>query len=282
MSSIAESLDRAEKVLATSGIAESRREAISLLTASIKRDKAFVYAHPEYVLAPEELSVFDSFLERRAAREPLQYITGVQEFYGLEFEVTPAVLIPRPETELLVERALEVHETYQQNLICEIGTGSGCIAVSILKNAKSTRAVGVDISTQALAIAERNAARHLVADRLTLLRSDLFEVLGDRKFEIIVSNPPYVPVADIASLQPEVRDFEPHSALTDGSDGLAIIRRIVNEAPEHLSDAGHLMMEIGYDQSEQVASLFDPRIWTGPHFVADLQGIQRVVFAGLK
>ncbi len=282
MASITESLNRAESILASSGIPEPRREAISLLTAATKRDKAFVYAHPEYDLTRAELTIFDSFLERRSTREPLQYITGVQEFYGLDFEVTPDVLIPRPETELVVECALDIHKTYQQNLICEIGIGSGCIAVSILKHSKFAHATGVDVSTRALAIAERNAAKHRVTDRLTLLRSDVFEALGDRKFEIIVSNPPYVSVADIASLQPEVRDFEPHSALTEGGDGLSIIRRIVNQAPDHLTYAGHLIMEIGFGQSEQVEALFDPRVWAGPDFVTDLQGIRRVVLAGLK
>lgn len=282
MASIAESLNRSERILAPSGISEPRREAISLILAAIKRDKAFVYAHPEYKLTPQELVVFDSFLERRANREPLQYIVGVQEFYGLDFEVTPDVLIPRPETELLVEQALKILESKPGESFCEVGIGSGCIAVSILHHAKNARATGLDLSPAAIRVAERNAKTHGVLDRLTVLRSDVFDALGDDRFGLIVSNPPYIPVREMASLQPEVRDYEPRSALTDELDGLSIIRRIVTEAPRHLNRRGFLLIEIGFDQSDEVASLFDPAIWDTPEFLPDLQGIRRVVSAALK
>lgn len=282
MASIADSLNRAGRILAPSGIAEPRREAISLLVASIKRDKAFVYAHPEYELTPDETAVLDSFLERRANREPLQYIVGVQEFYGLDFEVTPDVLIPRPETELLVEHALKILESKPALSFCEVGIGSGCISVSILYHAKNARATGLDVSTAAIRIAKLNAETHRVSDRLTILESDAFDALGDDRFGLIISNPPYISATQMRSLQPEVRDYEPRSALTDERDGLSIIRRLVAEAANHLSDRGFLAIEIGFDQSEEVASLFDPGVWHGPEFISDLQGFRRVISAGLK
>jgi release factor glutamine methyltransferase len=282
MASIPESLDRAQEILSSSGVSEPRRESISLLTASIKRDKTFVYAHPEYELTPDELATFDSFLSRRARREPLQYIVGVQEFYGLDFEVTRDVLIPRPETELLVEEALKILIHDPAASLCEVGIGSGCIAISILHHARGVRATGLDVSKGAIKVAGRNATTHHVADRLVLLESDVFESLGDQRFEMIVSNPPYIPADEMDILQAEVRDFEPHGALTDGGDGLSIIRRIVSDAPGRLSTAGSLLMEIGFDQSEKVAAMFDPAIWSAPEFRSDLQGIRRVVSARLK
>lgn len=282
MASIAKILDRAQEILSSSGVSEPRRESISLLTASIRRDKTFIYAHSEYELTADELATFDSFLSRRANREPLQYIVGVQEFYGLDFEVTRDVLIPRPETELLVEEALKIFEGDREASFCEVGIGSGCIAISILHHARRIRATGLDVSPSAMRVAERNATKHRVADRLVLLESDVFGSLGDETFELIVSNPPYIPVSEMETLQVEVRDFEPRHALTDGDDGLSIIRRIVSEAPGHLSPAGHLMMEIGFDQSDELAAMFDPGTWSGPEFRSDLQGIRRVVSARLK
>lgn len=282
MASIAESLGRAEAILASSGIAEPRREAISLLIASIRRDKAFVYAHPEYDLTSDELVAFDSSLSRRANREPLQYIVGVQEFYGLEFEVTHDVLIPRPETELLVERALTILQVSPTISFCEVGIGSGCISISILYHAKQARGTGVDVSSEAIQVAERNAAMHAVTDRLTVIRSNVFDALGDVRFGLIVTNPPYIPLSQMSSLQPEVRDFEPRSALTDEGDGLSIIRRIVVGAADRLTPGCFLLMEIGFDQSEEVASLFESRMWRTPELIPDLQGIRRVVSAQLK
>lgn len=282
MASIAESLGRAEAILASSGIAEPRREAISLLIASIRRDKAFVYAHPEYDLTSDELVAFDSSLSRRANREPLQYIVGVQEFYGLEFEVTPDVLIPRPETELLVERALTILQVSPTISFCEVGIGSGCISISILYHATQAPGTGVDVSSEAIQVAERNAAMHAVTDRLTVIKSNVFDALGDVRFGLIVTNPPYIPLSQMSSLQPEVRDFEPRSALTDEGDGLSIIRRIVVGAADRLTPGGFLLMEIGFDQSEEVASLFESGVWRTPELIPDLQGIRRVVSAQLK
>jgi len=281
MPSIAELLRIAEKILASAGIAEPRREAITLLTIAAVKDRPFLYAHPEHMLTPPETFAFESYVRRRADREPLQYISGIQEFYGLEFEVTPDVLIPRPETEILVEHAIDVIGEIEHPVLCEVGVGSGCIAISILHAAKSATAIGLDVSAAALGVTRRNAERHSVANRLELLQSNLFDRLADQKFSLIVSNPPYVPAKDIDGLEPEVRDFEPHLALTDGSNGLSIIRRIVSEAPGHLSPSGRLLIEIGFDQFEQVRIMFDPNLWQPPVFLPDLQGIPRLIAAKL-
>lgn len=282
MTSISESLKRASKVLESNGVPESAREAASLLSLAIKKDRAFIYAHPEYELSAREISSFDSFIERRASREPFQYIAGTQEFYGLEFKVTPDVLIPRPETEMIVERALQILDGHDRQSFCEIGTGSGCIAISILHNAPAARAVGLDVSGAALEIARQNAQKHGVIDRFNLVESDVFGSLADQRFGMIVSNPPYVPVSDIDGLQIEVRDHEPRAALTDGGDGLSIIRRIISGSPEFLEKFGCLMMEIGFDQSPKVVDMFDPAVWQQPKLFPDLQGIPRLVTAKLK
>jgi release factor glutamine methyltransferase len=229
-----------------------------------------------------EESIVDEFVGRRASHEPFQYISGIQEFYGLEYEVTPDVLIPRPETEMVVERALELIGTHGFTSFCEVGIGSGCIAVSILYHAKASRAVGLDISRAALSVAQRNSEKHHVDERLMLLESDVFRALTDQKFALIVSNPPYVPVQDIEGLQAEVRDHEPPVALTDDADGLSIIRRIVGGAPGFLESDGFLLVEIGFDQSEKVAAMFDPLVWQAPELLPDLQGIPRLVCSGLK
>jgi release factor glutamine methyltransferase len=196
------------------------------------------------------------------------------------------VLIPRPETELIVETALELlRETDAQGapLLCDVGTGSGCIPVTLLHERTDARAFGLDISTDALAVAARNAARHAVANRLTLRVSDCFDALdaSDAPFTLITSNPPYIPARDIPQLQREVREHEPLIALTPAGDhegdGLSLIRRLITEAAPFLIPGGHLLLEIGHDQHERVARLFDPHIWTMLDTRRDLQGIPRTV-----
>ena len=282
MVSIGESLNDAERILAESGVAEPRRESILLLARALQRDKTFLYTYPERELSDSEESLFDSFLRRRSAREPFQYITGVQEFYGLEFEVTPEVLIPRPETEMVVEEAVKILGSNDAPSFCEIGIGSGCIAISTLHQIKSATAIGLDVSAAALQVAQRNSIKHGIAERLTLIESDVFASLETRFFDAIVSNPPYVPLKDIDGLQSEVRDFEPHLALTDGANGLSIVRRIIDGAPKFLRRQGSLLLEIGFDQSEIVAQMFAADVWQTPEFLPDLQGIPRLVHSRLK
>jgi release factor glutamine methyltransferase len=218
------------------------------------------------------------FVGRRAAGEPLQYITGFQDFYGREFRVTPDVLIPRPETELLVEAALEVNTT-DNAFICDVGTGSGCIAITLLCEIPGARAVAVDKSAAALEIARDNAAKQAVVDRAVFVVSDCFDALDPREyqFDLIVSNPPYVSESALAGLQREVRDHEPLVALTPGVDGLSVIRRLLTQAPAYLKPKGHLLMEIGFDQGEAVRSLVDEGVWCLVEVHPDLQGIPRIV-----
>ncbi len=274
---ISEILKNAAGILQQSGVAEPHRESVSLLAFSLQKDKTFLIAHPEYELSAEEEKQFQGFLQRRANREPFQYITGRQEFYGLDFEDTKDVLIPRPETELIVENAIKLLP--KNGKFCEIGIGSGCISVSILHEIETASAIGLDISENALRIAEKNAKRYKVLGRLKLKKSDVFEVLKNEKFDLIVSNPPYIPNEDMKTLQAEVRDFEPISALTDGADGLSIIKEIIIKSPQFLKENGFLLMEIGFNQADEVIKLFASDIWHTVEIFPDLQGIPRMVKA---
>lgn len=281
MTDIAKELECAAALLAQAGVAEHLREASLLMEFALGRDRAFIITHPDYRPTPDEQKIFLSAVRRRASREPFQYIVGKKEFYGLEFAVSPDVLIPRPETEGLVERAITELESFEHPRFCEIGIGSGCVAISILANFPEATAVGVDISPDALAIAALNAGKHGVSSRLELIISDVFSGVKKEKFDAVVSNPPYVPVADIAHLQPEVRDFEPHIALTDGGEGTGIIGAIIRDSPDYLKQNGSLLLEIGFDQAEKVLAIFDPAIWSKAEAIPDLQGILRIILARL-
>ena len=279
---ISETLRKATEILAQNEIAEPRREASSLLGLALEKDKTFLIAHSEYELSEKESENFQNLLNRRAAREPLQYIRGRQEFYGLDFVVTPDVLIPRPETELIVEAAIEILKIKENPRFCEIGTGSGCISISILHAVKNAGAIGADISEGALKIAKLNAEKNDVAGRLNLINSDVFENFEDEKFDLIVSNPPYISLRDFENLQKEVKDFEPREALTDDKNGLSIVEKIISDAPKFLKTNCYLLMEIGFDQSERVKAMFDKNIWQAVEFLSDLQSIPRTVKAHLK
>ena len=276
---LADELAAAADRLEASGISEPRREASSLIANAIGRDRVFLVAHPEYILTEREAVAVDEFISRRSAREPFQYIVGRQEFYALDFLVNPSVLIPRPETELLVERAIDHLRKIEEPRFCEIGVGSGCISISVLSNVPNATAVAADISEAALAVAAANAQRHNVIDRLELIRSDLFDGLPRGPYHAILSNPPYIPSNEIAGLQPEVRDFEPVNALTDGSSGIEILRRIIHGTPERLIEGGLLMLEIGAGQFEIVDRIFDRSIWRSVDVILDLQQIPRTVIA---
>lgn len=279
---VADALNFAAKILRDAEVPDASRDAVLLLQHAIGKNRSFVIAHPEYQLSSREEDLFRLSISRRAAREPLQYILGRQEFYGLDFLVTPAVLIPRPETEMIVERALEILNGEARPRILEIGVGSGCIIISILKNSSAATAVAADISDEAIEVARRNAQMHQVDSRLEIVRSDILEMVRSERFDLIVSNPPYVPAADLDGLQIEVKDHEPHLALTDGAGGLSIVERIVHGAPRYLEDGGHLLIEIGFDQSERVRELFARDVWAGVEIEPDLQGIPRMVVAKLK
>ena len=278
--SIARAIVEAAQILREAGVPEARREAASLLEHLMGRDRTFLITHAETALASSDVRRLRELVKRRAAGEPLQYITGHQEFYGLDFEVTPDVLIPRPETELLVETALGLlDETEQTSFICDVGTGSGCIPIAILHERLEAQAVGLDISLPALRVAARNAARHKVRERLSLTASDCFAALDPERarFSMIVSNPPYITEDALADVQREVRDHEPRAALTPGGDGLRIIRRLIRDAPRFLERSGYLLMEIGFDQHQAVGNLIDSKVWELLAIHKDLQGIPRVV-----
>ena len=267
----------AAAVLQTAEISEPRMEAVSLLMHTLRVDRAFVIGHPERLLTPDEASRFQQFVARRATREPLQYITGIQEFFKLSFEVTPDVLIPRPETELIVEAALDLLKSANGPLIADVGTGSGCIAISLLHEMPYARALGSDLSSKALAVAHRNAERHGVIGRFGLAQADGLSAFPQQPiFSAIVSNPPYIPAKEIDSLQPEVRDYEPLSALIAGDDGLSHIRTLLGDSAPLLEPDGWLIFEIGFDQSDAVQALIDPTTWESVRIQNDLQNIPRV------
>ena len=275
---IAEILKEAASELDNAGVPEARREAGSLLSFVLGKDRTFLISHAEDETDENSFVRLREFVERRAAGEPLQYITGVQDFYGREFRVTPDVLIPRPETELLIEAALQIVGDTAP-FICDVGTGSGCIAVTLLCELSNARAVAIDKSLPALEIAKINAQKHSVAERAIFVVSDCFNSLDSRdyEFDLIVSNPPYVAERALEGLQREVRDHEPRIALSPGGDGLSVIRRLIDQGPSFIKTNGYLLMEIGFDQGEAVERLVSGSAWSLSELRPDLQGIPRIV-----
>lgn len=276
---IEQAIASAVSVLENAAVENPQREARTLLAFILAKPESFIFAFPETKLQSDQITAFNAVVMRREAREPFHYIVGSREFYGLEFIVTPDVLIPRPETEFLVEAAIEHLSVTAETTFLDIGTGSGCIPVSVLKNVENARGSAVDISPAALGVAKQNAERHGVADRLRFQISDVYSNVGEARFDLITSNPPYIPLDEMSGIQREVAEHEPHIALTDNADGLSIIRRIIADAPTHLNSCGLLLMEIGVLQSELVKDIFSPDIWSDIHFINDLQQIPRVVAA---
>jgi release factor glutamine methyltransferase len=274
--SIRDALSEASQILQAAGVPDARRDAASLLAHVIGKNRTFLFSHAEEKLDANTFEGYREIVERRAGGEPLQYITGYQDFYGRAFRVTPDVLIPRPETELLVESALALMGGLR---FCDVGTGSGCIAVTLLCERLNAHGVAVDVSAAALVIAEENAVTFKVNERVEFLVSDCFGALpaSSAQFDLIVSNPPYVAAEVIAGLQREVRDHEPMTALTPGTDGLSIIRRLITEAPQFLRKDGHLLLEIGFDQGNAVRDLVNGSEFDLVDIRPDLAGIPRIV-----
>ncbi|UFS72451.1 peptide chain release factor N(5)-glutamine methyltransferase [Geomonas sp. RF6] len=259
--------------LAEKGVENPRLEAEWLLCEALSLDRVGLYLNFDKPLQEVELASFRALVVRRGRREPLQYILGSQEFMGLEFQVTPAVLIPRHDTEVLVEQAVERGKGARR--VLDIGTGSGCIAVSVAKALPKAEVSAVDCSAEALAVAKGNAERHGAAIRFH--HGSLFEPVAGERFDMILSNPPYIPQGELAALQQEVR-FEPQGALDGGGDGLDFYRRIVRLAPEHLEEKGWLILEVGAGQAPQVLALLQQGGLAGETFTAkDPAGIERVV-----
>lgn len=259
------------------GVENPRLDAEVLLSHILGKDRLYLYVHFDQPLEATELAAFRAAVKKRAARLPIAYITGIKEFMGLDFQVTPAVLIPRPDTEILVEKALKILAENDSPKILDIGTGSGAICVSMLVNLPSAKAVTVDISPEAIAVAKGNAQKHEVAQRLTFCQGDLFNPVQGQVFTAILSNPPYIPEADIAGLAPEVRQ-EPNLALVGGRDGLDFYRRIILEGRNYLAPGGFIAMEVGIGQAQQVADLAKKSgFFTVSEIVKDYGGIERVV-----
>jgi release factor glutamine methyltransferase len=259
---------------------ESRLEAQILLCHAIQQPRSWLAAHDRDPIPPEQAAAFTALLQRRLQGEPIAYILGEREFYSLDFKVTPAVLIPRPETELLVDLALERLPAGIPCRVLDLGTGSGAVAVTLALHRPQTEVVAVDQSAAALEIARENAQR-LGADNLRLIQSGWYSALDGEKFDLIVSNPPYIAAADPHLTQGDVR-FEPPSALASGADGLDDIRAIIRDAAAHLKPDGWLLFEHGYNQAAACRELLAQAGFEQVASAADLAGIERISYGQLN
>jgi release factor glutamine methyltransferase len=273
--SVHERIAEARRELVRAGLTpeEARLDAEVLARHALGWDRARLIADGREPMPRSAQERYASAVARRAAREPVAFITGSREFWGLEFEVSPDVLIPRPETELIVEAVRARRDKGAADTIADVGTGSGCLAVSLARELPGASIVAIDLSEAALDVARRNAARHAVGDRIAFLRSDLLDSLG-APVDVIVSNPPYVPSA--VQLSPEIVRFEPELALYAGPDGLSIIRRLIASARRSLAPSGLFVMEFGLGQDEDVRALAEVAGWSSVSTVNDLQGIPRI------
>lgn len=286
---VAQALRWAREYLSHLDIPEPYVEGEYLLMHLLGCQRKDLLIHPERVLTSGEIKRFSEVIERRGRREPPQYILGEIEFRGLLFKVNREVLIPRPETELLVEEAVRgvlVSPEYEYTVL-DLCTGSGCIALSIAREIKETRGLkvyAVDISAGAVAVAQENARRHGVEDKIEFLVGDMFNAIEPLKLEgkidLIVSNPPYVSKKEMGNLQPEIREYEPLQSLYGGEDGLDFYSRIIRESPRYLKQQGGLIMEIGFDQAVPVRSLLEKeKVFSRIEVKRDLAGIERIIKA---
>ena len=298
---IKETLSWAEEYLQSHGVPDCKAEAEYLLSHLLNCKRSGLYLNHDKAIAIDEFQRFMGWLNRRIAREPSQYIIGEQEFWGLEFKITRDVLIPRPETEILVEEAVKtiydlrftIYDCSFENrkpkienpVLLDLCTGSGCIAITLAKEIPQSTVYAVDVSEKAMDVARENAERHGVADKIHFLKGDLFEPLNgvDITFDLIVSNPPYISKKTMKELQPEIRDYEPQTALCGGDDGLDFYRRIIAEAPNYLTKRGHLILEMGYGQAEEIKKLIKQnKTFEHIDIKKDFAGIDRVIKAQRK
>jgi len=282
---LAEAINNAATLLSTAGITNARLDAEVLLSHIILKDRVWLITHRDDVLDDNHQREFADVIQRRTRREPLQHIIGNQEFWGLEFIVSPDVLIPRPETEFIIEAALAIVQDRNTPVrIIDLCTGSGCIAVSLAKELTAARVIATDASEKALTVARENTRRHGVSEHIRFLLGDLFEPLEELdirgQIDIIVSNPPYVQAGDLSTLQPEVRDYEPEMALIAGPGGTEIAKRIIQIAPEYLKKNGTLIMEMGLGQADALTRMVEATGAYGDReLLKDLAGIERVIIA---
>ncbi|NLM51699.1 MAG: peptide chain release factor N(5)-glutamine methyltransferase [Firmicutes bacterium] len=281
-STVQEALRRASLQLQAAGLQQPRREAEALLCAMLKRPLAWIYAHGEYVLSAAEETLFGAWVRRRARHEPYAYITGEREFMGLSFLVTRDVLIPRPETEILVETAVALLKEKAEPRILEIGVGSGAVAVSLAVFLPTATVVGVELSAAALEVAGQNARRHQVNERLSFLHGDLYAPVAGRYFDLVVSNPPYIPSVQLPQLAETVKNYEPMLALDGGADGLHFYRRLNGELSQLATPPPFFLLEVGQGQAEPVARLCRQAGFKQIEKIPDLAGIERVILARLE
>ena len=264
---VLEAIQRSTEFLAKKGVESPRLQTELLLAHLLKQPRMRLYLNFERALSPVEVNSFREFIKRRGQREPLQHIIGSTSFCGLELAVNRDVLIPRPETELLAERGwtfLNQLSTLnpQPSTVLDFGTGSGCVAIALASKCPAAEVYAVEISPGALALARQNAARHDLAERIRFLQGDGFAPVPEGiQFDLIISNPPYIPTSDIATLAPEVRDHDPRRALDGGADGLDYGRRLAAESPRFLKPPGRLMLEFGDGQAERLRQAFQEQKW---------------------
>lgn len=274
----------ARQSLVQAGVSNGAQEAVWLLEHALALRSHQLVSQTDRLVSPDVRARIEALVARRVAREPLQYLLGTQEFCGLEFSVSPAVLIPRPETELLIQYIVGHVHALSEATIVDVGTGSGCVAITLAARLKGRRILAIDRSPEALEVAQRNAVRHAVRDRIEWLEGDLLAPLRERQvadtIDVIVSNPPYISESDWAGLEPEVRVFEPRMALIGGAQGTEFHERLLRESREFLAPGGLLIMEIGVGQAATVRQ-FAEQIggYTALRIIEDAAGIERVVMA---
>ena len=282
MATVAALIDEASRILAAVGVESSRLDAELLLAHVLGKARRWLWTYPDVQISAKDEAAFVVLLERRRRREPLPYLLGEWEFYGRSFTVSPAVLVPRPETELLVEAVLSWARRHDAALMVDVGTGSGVIAVTCALELTAARFYAIDLSVDALAMAQANAERHGVAERITWLQGDLLQpvrAMGGPPVDAIVANLPYIAEEEMSSLMPEVRDYEPRMALAAGAGGLQLIRRLIEESPAILRSGGLLAMELGCGQAEQVSAILQDGGWQEIRIIEDYAGIPRHILA---
>jgi len=281
---IVEALQKAAESLSAHNVPDARLDAELLLRHVLGKDRAWLFVHMQDRLDDQAQRSYERIIDRRKLREPLQYITGSQEFWGVPLTVTPDVLIPRPETEFVVEAALKAVSGITTPVIVDLCTGSGCIAISLAKELPKARIFATDRSDRAVHVAQENARQNDVADRIRFLEGDLFEPVEEMdirgRIDVIVTNPPYVRSGDLTTLQPEVRDFEPEMALVAGPEGTEVAERIIHQAPGYLKLGAPLIMEMGIGQTAALRKILESTHKFGSiEIVRDLAGIERVITA---
>ena len=272
-----QALTAAIQQLSAHAVGSPRMNAETLLMFVLNCDRAYLYAHPERELTPDEQTRYHEAIAERATGKPAQYITGHQEFWGMDLIVSPAVLIPRPETEHVVETVLELARMKEAPRVIDVGTGSGCIALALAAELPQARVEAVDISPPALEVARANAARLQLDHRIIFQQRDLLAGAPAEAYDFVVSNPPYVPQSEPEKAEREVREFEPKVAVFAGESGLEAYRRLIPQAHEALKPGGWLVVEIGFSLAASVQELVAD--WAPVRVTPDLQGIPRVVAA---